>query len=168
LEPGTWPRRKTAVATDIASSTTFPLRVRVPGEPTIGQVLALLSDTATPAQTADGDGGLAREAEEGKSARATIVGRDPLVDVAVIRVSGESGLRTISIGDSSKLQIGEPVVALGAPLGLSSTVTSGIVSALGRTVHVPAEASQTGHVSDLIAVEYPDKQTAEEVRGRLL
>jgi putative serine protease PepD len=91
--------------------------------------------------------------DDGKSARATIVGRDPLVDVAVIRVSGQSGLRTISIGDSNKLQIGEPVVALGAPLGLSNTVTSGIVSALGRTVHVPAEGSQTGLLIDAVQTD---------------
>jgi putative serine protease PepD len=91
--------------------------------------------------------------EDGKSANATIVGRDVLTDVAVIRVSGQSGLRTISIGDSAKLQIGEPVVALGAPLGLSNTVTSGIVSALGRTVHVPAEGSQTGLLIDAVQTD---------------
>jgi putative serine protease PepD len=68
------------------------------------------------------------------------VGRDPLTDLAVIRVD-KSDLQTITIGNSSGLKIGQPVVALGAPLGLSSTVTSGIVSALGRTVHVPGEGS---------------------------
>jgi putative serine protease PepD len=78
--------------------------------------------------------------DNGESARATLVGRDPLTDLAVIRVD-KSDLQTITIGNSSGLKIGQPVVALGAPLGLSSTVTSGIVSALGRTVHVPGEGS---------------------------
>jgi putative serine protease PepD len=79
---------------------------------------------------------------DGKTAAATITGRDPRTDVAVIKAD-ESGLPAISVGKSSTLQVGQPVVALGAPLGLSSTVTSGIVSALDRTVEVPAGNSQT-------------------------
>jgi putative serine protease PepD len=91
--------------------------------------------------------------DDGKSAAATIVGRDPLTDLAVIRVTGISGLRTIPIGDSSKLRIGQPVIALGAPLGLSSTVTSGIVSALDRTVQVPGEGDQTALLIDAIQTD---------------
>jgi putative serine protease PepD len=90
---------------------------------------------------------------DGSTAPATITGRDPLTDLAVIHVSGKSDLRTISIGNSSTLRIGQGVVALGAPLGLSSTVTSGIVSALGRTVHVPAEASQTALLIDAVQTD---------------
>jgi putative serine protease PepD len=78
---------------------------------------------------------------DGKSAAATLVGRDPLTDLAVIKVS-ETGLTAIPIGSSGSLVVGQPVVALGAPLGLSSTVTSGIVSALDRTIEVPGEGSQ--------------------------
>jgi putative serine protease PepD len=91
--------------------------------------------------------------DDGSSSAATLVGRDPLTDLAVIKVSGKSNLRTISIGDSSSLQIGQPVVALGAPLGLSSTVTSGIVSALGRTVHVPGEGSQTAVLVEAVQTD---------------
>jgi putative serine protease PepD len=90
---------------------------------------------------------------DGTTAPATIVGRDPLTDLAVIRVTGRSDLPTISLGDSSDLRIGQPVVAVGAPLGLSSTVTSGIISALGRTVHVPAEASQTALLIDAVQTD---------------
>jgi putative serine protease PepD len=70
---------------------------------------------------------------------ATIVGRDPLTDVAVLRAAPPKGLKPIKLGSSESVEVGEPVVVLGAPLGLSGTVTSGIVSALNRTVQVPAE-----------------------------
>jgi putative serine protease PepD len=91
--------------------------------------------------------------EDGSSAQASLVGRDPLTDLAVIRVSGKSNLKTIPIGKSSALRIGQPVVALGAPLGLSSTVTSGIVSALGRTVNVPGEGNQPALLVDAIQTD---------------
>jgi putative serine protease PepD len=91
--------------------------------------------------------------DDGSTATATITGRDPLTDLAVLRVTGKSDLRVISIGNSSDLRIGQGAVALGAPLGLSSTVTSGIVSALGRTVHVPGEASQTALLIDAVQTD---------------
>ena len=100
-----------------------------------------------------GGGALHVVFDDGSTANATITGRDPLTDLAVIRVSGKSGLRVISLGNSSNLRIGQGVVALGAPLGLSSTVTSGIVSALGRTVHVPGEASQTALLIDAVQTD---------------
>ena len=91
--------------------------------------------------------------EDGSSVRASLVGRDPLTDLAVIKVTGKSNLKTIPIGNSAELRIGQPVVALGAPLGLSSTVTSGIVSALGRTVQVPGEGTQTALLVDAIQTD---------------
>jgi putative serine protease PepD len=90
---------------------------------------------------------------DGSAANARIVGRDPLTDLAVIHVSGKSDLRIISMGDSADLRIGQGVVALGAPLGLSNTVTSGIVSALGRTVHVPGEADRSALLIDAIQTD---------------
>jgi putative serine protease PepD len=89
----------------------------------------------------------------GKTARATVVGRDPLTDLAVIRASDQSGLRTIPIGNSAEVRIGQPVIALGAPLGLSSTVTSGIVSALDRTIEVPGEGSRSALLIDSIQTD---------------
>ena len=74
---------------------------------------------------------------------ASIRGRDPQVDLAVLKISSEKSLPAISMGSSSSVRVGEPVVALGAPLGLSSTVTAGIVSALDRTVEVPSDNGQT-------------------------
>jgi putative serine protease PepD len=80
---------------------------------------------------------------DGTTVPATIVGRDVLTDLAVLKVQPPSGLKPISLGSSASLRIGQPVVALGAPLGLSGTVTSGIVSALDRTVEVPGENDRT-------------------------
>jgi putative serine protease PepD len=80
---------------------------------------------------------------DGTSAPATIVGRDALTDLAVLKVQPVKGLHPIALGSSGSLRVGQPVVALGAPLGLSGTVTSGIVSALDRTVEVPAEGDKS-------------------------
>jgi putative serine protease PepD len=80
---------------------------------------------------------------DGTTVPATIVGRDVLTDLAVLKVQPPSGLKPISLGSSASLRVGQPVVALGAPLGLSGTVTSGIVSALDRTVEVPGEADKS-------------------------
>jgi putative serine protease PepD len=79
---------------------------------------------------------------DGTSTPATLVGRDVQTDLAVIKVQSTGGLKPIALGTSSSVKVGQPVVALGAPLGLSNTVTAGIVSALDRTVEVPAEANK--------------------------
>ncbi|WP_066361620.1 S1C family serine protease [Herbidospora mongoliensis] len=71
---------------------------------------------------------------DGKTAQATLVGTDPTTDIAVIRATGVSSLTAASLGDSDALQVGESVLAIGSPLGLEGSVTSGIVSALDRTV----------------------------------
>jgi len=69
----------------------------------------------------------------GDMSPATIVGRDTTYDLAVVKIQ-KGNLPVIQFGDSSQLSIGDPVVAIGSPLGLASTVTSGIVSALNRPV----------------------------------
>jgi putative serine protease PepD len=69
---------------------------------------------------------------------ADIVGRDPVTDLAVLRVRTDRSLPAATLGRSSALVIGDPVIAIGSPLGLSGTVTTGIVSALNRTVDVPS------------------------------
>ncbi|MEV0890606.1 trypsin-like peptidase domain-containing protein [Promicromonospora sp. NPDC050262] len=74
---------------------------------------------------------------DGERLPAELVGRDPQTDLAVLNVEPGRALPTIELAGSDDVAIGEPVVALGAPLGLSSTVTAGIVSATGRSVTVP-------------------------------
>ena len=73
---------------------------------------------------------------DGTTKRSTLVGRDPKTDLAVVKIDG-SGLPTVPLGDADALRVGQPVVALGAPLGLAGTVTAGIVSALNRDVSAP-------------------------------
>jgi putative serine protease PepD len=92
--------------------------------------------------SAASNGSLSVEFSDGDSVPATLVGRDPLTDIAVIKVD-KTGLPAVQVGSSTSLTVGQPVVVLGAPLGLSSTVTSGIVSALDRTVQVPGEDTQS-------------------------
>ena len=76
---------------------------------------------------------------EGRELPAQIVGRDPETDLAVLKVTGSSSLTPATLGRSADLVVGDPVVAIGSPLGLNGTVTTGIISALNRTVNVPAE-----------------------------
>ena len=78
----------------------------------------------------------------GEQVAATIVGRDPMYDLAVLLIKS-GNLPTIAVGDSSKVSVGDPVLAIGSPLGLASTVTSGIVSALNRPVTTGDEGSQS-------------------------
>ena len=72
---------------------------------------------------------------------ATIVGTDPTNDLAVIKVTAPVKFTPIVFADSSKLNVGDAAVAIGAPLGLSNTVTKGIVSALNRTIQVASAAA---------------------------
>jgi putative serine protease PepD len=73
-----------------------------------------------------------------------VVGTDPLSDLAVIKVSDASGLVPATLGDSSKINVGDTAVAIGSPLGLTGTVTDGIVSTLNRTISVASSAVPEG------------------------
>jgi putative serine protease PepD len=89
--------------------------------------------------SAAGGGSIEVQFADGQKLPATITGRDPQTDIAVVKVSPPNPLPAIPLGTSSSVQVGQPVVVLGSPLGLAGSVTSGIVSALDRTVQVPAE-----------------------------
>lgn len=90
---------------------------------------------------------------DGRNATFTVVGTDPTSDIAVIRVQGVSGLTPIAIGASRDLRVGQPVLAIGSPLGLAGTVTTGIVSALNRPVSTTGEAGNQNTVLDAIQTD---------------
>ncbi|HKT58266.1 MAG TPA: trypsin-like peptidase domain-containing protein [Microbacterium sp.] len=79
---------------------------------------------------------------------ASVVGTDPTYDLAVIKLKDASGLTPISWGDSGKLNVGDETVAVGAPLGLSNSVTTGIVSALNRSIEIASSAAPNGGSQD--------------------
>lgn len=78
---------------------------------------------------------------DGRQTSATLVGRSPSYDLAVIKVLADDQLRPVELGDSASAEVGAPVVAVGSPLGLPGTVTQGIVSALDRPVTVNESGS---------------------------
>ncbi|CAM5448118.1 S1C family serine protease [Streptomyces abikoensis] len=81
---------------------------------------------------------------DGSTKTAKVVGTDPDKDLALIKVQGASGLKAAALGDSGKVRVGDEVVAIGSPEGLTGTVTSGIVSALNRDVTVSKEEGRGG------------------------
>ena len=78
---------------------------------------------------------------DGQVYSAKIVGTDPLSDLAVVKMANASGLVPATLGDSAKLNVGDTAVAIGSPLGLTGTVTDGIVSTLNRTISVASSAA---------------------------
>jgi S1-C subfamily serine protease len=91
---------------------------------------------------------------DGSGSAARIVGRDPASDIAVVKVE-KPGLVTASLGTSDAVVVGDPVVAIGSPLGLAGTVTSGIVSALDRPVRLSGEGTDTNAVISAVQTDAP-------------
>ncbi|GGG17298.1 hypothetical protein GCM10007304_34330 [Rhodococcoides trifolii] len=90
---------------------------------------------------------------DGTTASATVVGADPASDIAVIKAQGKSNLTPIELGTSDGLAVGQQVVAVGSPLGLAGTVTSGIISSLNRPVSTTGESSNQATVIDAIQTD---------------
>ncbi|MDQ4051703.1 MAG: trypsin-like peptidase domain-containing protein [Actinomycetota bacterium] len=99
------------------------------------------------ADAAENDGPIEIVDEDGNRYAATVVGRSPVYDLAVLFSEDATDLRPAALGRSERLRVGEAVVAIGSPLGLSSTVTAGIVSALKRPVTTGEAGDESSYIN---------------------
>jgi putative serine protease PepD len=90
---------------------------------------------------------------DGRTVPFAVVAADPTTDIAVVRVQGISGLTPITLGSSANLRVGQRVAAVGSPLGLAGTVTSGIVSALHRPVPAGVDSAKQSTAFDAIQTD---------------
>ena len=99
------------------------------------------------ADASDGEGGLQIVDQSGNRFDATLVGRSPVYDLAVLYAPEVKGLQPAALGSADELRVGEGVVAIGSPLGLTATVTAGIVSAVDRPVTTGSSADDTSYIN---------------------
>ena len=94
-----------------------------------------------------------RFGENGEPIEAKLLGTDPSVDLALLKVDpGDAEVQPLALGASENLRPGDPAIAIGSPFGLEGTVTSGIVSALGRTIQAPNGFSISGAIQTDAAI----------------
>jgi putative serine protease PepD len=137
------PGSVTAVAQTVTPSTVDIRTTLAQGEAEgSGVVLTANGDILTNNHVVAGSRDITVTLSDGTEHPATVVGTSPSYDIAVIRLQDASGLTPATLGDSSSLQVGQPVVAIGSPRGLTGTVTTGIVSGFDRTVTVQGEDGQ--------------------------
>src|SRR3954469_21767382 len=110
---------------------------------------------ATNQHVVDGATSITVTFADGKTASAKVVGTDPSTDVAVIKVDApKSELHPLTFDDSNGVEVGDGVVAIGSPFGLEETVTTGIVSALNRTIQAPNNFTISGAIQTDAAINH--------------
>jgi putative serine protease PepD len=143
------PDEATTVTAVAASASPSVVTISVASQDAGGTGSGIVLDTAghvltnTHVVTLDGatdQGDISVQFSDGRIYSATIVGTDPVSDLAVIQIDGATDLHPATFADSSELNVGDMAIAIGAPLGLSGTVTNGIVSALNRSITVASSA----------------------------
>jgi putative serine protease PepD len=120
-----------------------------------GFVIDTKGDIVTNEHVVDGANSISVRFQDGTVAKATLVGSDKSTDVAVIKVDvPASELHPLTLGNSSTVQPGQEVVAIGSPFGLPGSMTSGIVSAVGRTITAPNGFSISGAIQTDAAINH--------------
>ena len=115
----------------------------------------VVAATASANQASPAGSGSTVTFADGRTTPFTVVAADPITDVAVVRAQGVSGLTPITLGTSDNLRVGEQVMAVGSPLGLDGTVTTGIVSALNRPVSTASDTANQHATLDAIQTDAP-------------
>jgi putative serine protease PepD len=112
-----------------------------------GFVVDMNGDIVTNQHVVDGATSITVHFVDGTTAKATLVGSDPSTDIAVVKVDAGAGeLHPLTLGTSKNVLPGQQVVAIGSPFGLADSMTSGIVSAVGRTIQAPNGYSIAGSI----------------------
>jgi putative serine protease PepD len=120
-----------------------------------GFVIDTDGDIVTNQHVVSGANSITVRFKDGSTAKATLVGSDPSTDIAVVKVNVDaSKLHPLTFADSSTVQVGQPVAAIGSPFGLPESLTSGIVSALSRTITAPNNFSISGAIQTDAAINH--------------
>jgi putative serine protease PepD len=120
-----------------------------------GFVIDTKGDIVTNAHVVDGATSIKVRFQSGKTAKATLVGSDDSTDIAVVKVDVDASLlHPLAFGDSSTVQVGDPVAAIGSPFGLPESMTSGIISAVNRTITAPNNYSISGAIQTDAAINH--------------
>jgi len=100
-----------------------------------GYIISKSGEIVTNNHVVEGATHVTVKLQDGRTFKARVLGTDPMTDIALIKIDKAKNLPTVPFGDSSKLRVGDAVMAVGNPFGLGGTVTAGIVSALGRDIN---------------------------------
>jgi S1-C subfamily serine protease len=138
-----------------STSSSFPLGPRDQQAQGSGFVYDGAGHIVTNEHVVDGAESISVRFWNGQTSKATLVGTDPSTDLAVIKVNAPSSLlQPLTLADSSDVQVGEGVVAIGSPFGLEGTVTAGIVSALHRQMTAPNNFTITDSIQTDAAINH--------------